>query len=298
MITMRSQIEDDSSSSPCALPPQSSSRTHGWGPTLTHSTATLPHPPTPTHHQLNKVDLVTPAAKARVLARLRAINAAARVVECAHADAPLDAILEQRAFDLERILAAEPGFLEVEAAQAAKDEDKAHGHRHHHGPGHDHGDHSGCDHGHDREHAHGEREHAHSHEHAEGADDCAACASGDPRHDHGNRAHRHDARVSSVGVRLDGDVDLPKLNAWLSQLVEKKGADIYRSKGILAGAGRAEKLAFHGVHMMISFGQGLGREWGKDEKRACKAIFIGKDLDRKELEEGFRSCAAAPAAAP
>jgi hypothetical protein len=48
--------------------------------------------------------------------------------------------------------------------------------------------------------------------------------------------------------------------------------------------------------MMISFGQGLGREWGPGERRACKAIFIGKDLDRKELEEGFRSCAAAPAA--
>ena len=71
----------------------------------------------------------------------------------------------------------------------------------------------------------------------------------------------------------------------------------HRSQGILAGAGRAEKLAFHGVHMMISFGQGLGREWGPEERRACKAIFIGKDLDRQELEEGFRLCAAAPPAA-
>lgn len=215
-------MKDDSSSSPSALPSQPLS-------------LSLTLPPHPTPRQLNKVDLVSPAAKARVLARLRAINAAARVVECAHADVPLDAILEQHAFDLERILAAEPGFLEVEAAQAAKDGEKAHahGHGHHHGPGHDHGDHSGCDHGHDHGHDHAHGEHEHSH--AEGAaDDCAACASGDPDHAHhdhsGNRAHRHDARVSSVGVRLDGDVDLEKLNAWLSQLVEKKGADIYRSK--------------------------------------------------------------------
>lgn len=200
------------------------------GSSSSPSAAFLNPPLSPTHPQLNKVDLVSPAAKARVLARLRAINAAARVVECAHADVPLDAILEQHAFDLERILAAEPGFLEVEAAQAAKDGEKAHAHGHHHGPGHDHGDHSGCDHGH--EHAHGEHGHAHEHNHADGAgaDDCAACASGDPNHSHGNHAHRHDARVSSVGVRLDGDVDLEKLNAWLSQLVERKGADIYRSK--------------------------------------------------------------------
>ena len=40
--------------------------------------------------------------------------------------------------------------------------------------------------------------------------------------------------------------------------------------------------------------------WQEGEKRVNRVVFIGKDLDRQELTEGFKSClaaAAAPAAA-
>jgi G3E family GTPase len=49
--------------------------------------------------------------------------------------------------------------------------------------------------------------------------------------------HQHDATVTSVGIDLPGELDEDKLNAWLGDLLRTKGADIFRSKGILALAG-------------------------------------------------------------
>ena len=33
-------------------------------------------------------------------------------------------------------------------------------------------------------------------------------------------------------------------------------------------------------------------EWGADEPRVNRMVFIGRNLNRKELEEGFRACLA------
>ena len=86
---------------------------------------------------------------------------------------------------------------------------------------------------------------------------------------------------------------MPRLNKWLSTLLQEKGADIYRSKGILHVAGSDDKYAFHGVHMMLQFSssaEGLGRPWQPGERRVNRVVFIGKDLDRQALTDGFRSC--------
>jgi len=46
--------------------------------------------------------------------------------------------------------------------------------------------------------------------------------------------HQHDDRVSSVGIDCKGEVDQNKLNEWIGWLLREKGADLFRSKGILA----------------------------------------------------------------
>jgi G3E family GTPase len=33
-----------------------------------------------------------------------------------------------------------------------------------------------------------------------------------------------------------------------------------------------------------------GRQWKDNEKRINKIVFIGKELKRQELEDGFRAC--------
>jgi len=63
---------------------------------------------------LNKTDLVSPGEAARVEARVRAMNAAARVLSAVNADVPLAQVLDVGGFDLERAVERKPGFLSPE----------------------------------------------------------------------------------------------------------------------------------------------------------------------------------------
>lgn len=47
--------------------------------------------------------------------------------------------------------------------------------------------------------------------------------------------------VTSVGIVADGSIDMRKLNAWLSGLLQERGPDLFRSKGILAIHGSDDK---------------------------------------------------------
>jgi len=60
---------------------------------------------------LNKTDLVDSQQLEQVRQRLRAINSQARVFETVNSQVPLDQVLGQGAFDLDRILEIEPDFL-------------------------------------------------------------------------------------------------------------------------------------------------------------------------------------------
>ncbi|MBM3995007.1 MAG: GTP-binding protein [Planctomycetes bacterium] len=101
--------------------------------------------------------------------------------------------------------------------------------------------------------------------------------------------HEHDDEVSSVGITIPGDLDQKKLNRWLGELLQTQGQDIFRMKGVLAIKGDANRFVFQGVHMLFD-GQ-PDRPWGKTP-RTNKLIFIGRNLDREKLTEGFRSCLA------
>ena len=101
--------------------------------------------------------------------------------------------------------------------------------------------------------------------------------------------HQHDLTVTSVGIEVEGDLDLERLNDWLGNLLRTKGTDIFRSKGILSIAGMEERYVFQGVHMLLD-GQPNGT-WGQEERRN-RLVFIGRNLDRESLEKSFRSCLA------
>jgi G3E family GTPase len=100
--------------------------------------------------------------------------------------------------------------------------------------------------------------------------------------------HQHDLSVTSVGIEIAGEVDQDRINAWLGRLLMEKGTDIFRSKGILAVAGWPQRYVFQGVHMLMD-GK-VDRPWGPDELRSSRLVFIGRNLDRAELEQGFRAC--------
>merc|ERR1712100_462046 len=102
--------------------------------------------------------------------------------------------------------------------------------------------------------------------------------------------HEHDNTVTSLGVDLEGDVDLSMLEGWIGKLLQTKAVDIYRMKGVLAIEGEAQKYQYHAVHML--FNGSFAEEWGKDEKRCCRFTFIGKNLDHEGLRNGFYACMA------
>lgn len=109
-------------------------------------------------------------------------------------------------------------------------------------------------------------------------------------HEHGGHAHTHDQTVTSVGFEERRELDAKRVNAWLSELLQTKGQDIFRMKGILSLKSRPERFIFQGVHML--FEGKPDRLWKEGEERKSQIIFIGRNLDRDALQAGFRRCLA------
>ncbi|HWA27363.1 MAG TPA: GTP-binding protein [Lacunisphaera sp.] len=100
--------------------------------------------------------------------------------------------------------------------------------------------------------------------------------------------HSHDEAVSSVGISVPGELDGKKLNDWISKLLAQQGGDIYRMKGVLVVKGTNKRLVFQGVHML--FDAKFDRPWDAQENRTNTLVFIGKNLNRAALTEGFKAC--------
>ncbi|WP_119067483.1 CobW family GTP-binding protein [Rubrobacter indicoceani] len=99
--------------------------------------------------------------------------------------------------------------------------------------------------------------------------------------------HEHDESITSVGITTSGDLDPTLFNAWLGKLLQEKGQDIFRMKGVLSIAGEDDRFVFQGVHMLFD---GKPEKPWDDAPRGNSLIFIGRNLDREELNSGFRAC--------
>ena len=104
----------------------------------------------------------------------------------------------------------------------------------------------------------------------------------------GEDAHEHDDTVKSVAIVEEGELYLPKVNAWISQLLREQGVDIFRMKGILNIKGINERFVFQGVHML--FDATRDRLWKPDEHRQNELVFIGRNLDSEKLKSDFLAC--------
>jgi len=100
--------------------------------------------------------------------------------------------------------------------------------------------------------------------------------------------HQHDLSISSVGIDCEGKVSVQKINEWLGWLLGEKGTDIFRMKGILNMWGDNRRFVFQGVHML--FDGTPGEPWKDGEARRNRMVFIGRNLDRQDLERRFKEC--------
>ena len=166
---------------------------------------------------LNKTDLASPADVDAVEARIRRINAAARIHRAERGIVPIADVLDQGGFDLARILATTPDFLEHEE-------------------------------------------------------------------------HSHNEDVSSMSFELREKLEPQRFNAWISLILQERGGDLLRTKGILDFKGEDRRYAFQAVHMMAE-GDFIG-PWRAGEARSSRLVFIGRNLNRPVLRRGFESCVA------
>jgi G3E family GTPase len=113
----------------------------------------------------------------------------------------------------------------------------------------------------------------------------------DHDHDHEHHHHAHVLDdIKGVSLRLDRPVNGDKVTRWLNQLLQEKGPDILRAKGILDVKGEDRRLVFQAVHMILE--GDWQRPWRPDEPRSSRMVFIGRNLDEDALRQGFEACAA------
>jgi len=105
--------------------------------------------------------------------------------------------------------------------------------------------------------------------------------------------HEHDSSVSSVSIVHPCELDLDLVQEWVSGILQNKGTDIYRMKGVLAIANAEQKFVYQAVHMIFN-GNFDEEEWAPDEPRSSKLVFIGKNLDHAQLKAEFLACAETP----
>jgi len=203
---------------------------------------------------LNKLDLVDDDEATAIEARLRDINRLATVKRTIRGDVPTSYVMDVGGFEIDDV---EEQVMESE-------------HQHGHSHAHDSNDpDSGHEHSHSHSHSH-EHSHSHSHEHSHDLD------------------HVHDNTITSVSVSIPGNLNLERVNDWLGTLLEVRGNEIFRTKGILSVTGCDNKFVFQSVHML--FEGDIGKEWADGEERGSKLVFIGKNLDQDELEDGLKAC--------
>jgi G3E family GTPase len=94
--------------------------------------------------------------------------------------------------------------------------------------------------------------------------------------------------IGSFSFRFDRPFVMERLEAELQDLSEK--SKVYRSKGILSIEGTPRRAVFHGVNNRFTIY--WDRLWAKDEARLSQLVFIGKNLDRAELDGILNRCVA------
>ncbi len=101
-------------------------------------------------------------------------------------------------------------------------------------------------------------------------------------------AHDHDTSIGSIIIEDPRPVDFDKFRNWMQQLLQKRGGDILRMKGIINVSGMEKELVFQGVRMLST--STAGRCWWPGEERRSQAVFIGRHLNHAELFAGFEQC--------
>ncbi|MDK1376465.1 MULTISPECIES: GTP-binding protein [unclassified Sinorhizobium] len=102
--------------------------------------------------------------------------------------------------------------------------------------------------------------------------------------------HEHDDHVASFSLVAREPLDPEKFFPWLQTTVRAFGLDILRLKGILAFNSDDDRYVVQGVHMLVEGNH--QRAWREEEDRVSQLVFIGRNLPRDIITDGFLQCRA------
>jgi G3E family GTPase len=99
--------------------------------------------------------------------------------------------------------------------------------------------------------------------------------------------HAHDPDLESESFVFQREFDRPRFEIFLKKLLEEKGDDLYRLKGILAFADEPRRYVLQAVHRMMDLKP--ADAWGA-EPPVSKLVFIGRKLEKESLQRALRAC--------
>jgi G3E family GTPase len=103
-------------------------------------------------------------------------------------------------------------------------------------------------------------------------------------------AHEHDDQVASLSLKSDRPLEPRRFLPWIQEITQQFGADLLRMKGILAMQDDDDRFVIQGVHMLLEGDR--QRPWKPGEKRESRLVFIGRNLPKDLLRQGFEACQA------
>lgn len=107
--------------------------------------------------------------------------------------------------------------------------------------------------------------------------------------------HEHDDHVTSFSLVEREPLDPGKFLNWMQSTVQAFGIDMLRMKGIISFIGDDDRFVVQAVHMLLE--GNYQRPWRDDEDRVTRLVFIGRDLPKDIISDGFSRCRAVRQAA-
>lgn len=117
------------------------------------------------------------------------------------------------------------------------------------------------------EYAQRDRDHHHEHGHQHGRD--------------GNDVNRHDDHIRAFSMVVDDPIPGEVLDRWLQSLLQFRGPDLLRFKGIVNVVGAPGPIVLHGVQHLIYPPVAL-KSWPSEDRRT-RLVFITYDIDEGTL---------------
>jgi G3E family GTPase len=102
--------------------------------------------------------------------------------------------------------------------------------------------------------------------------------------------HDHDDHVTSFSLVSDAPLLPERFFPWIQSMSQRFGIDMLRMKGIIAFEDDDDRYVVQGVHMLLEGNH--QRAWKPGEPRKTRIVFIGRDLPRDIIADGFNGCVA------